>query len=226
MARCPTCRSKNLRDNYHPAPLIIRLFGFRALICNECNRQFMGFSIGSPTEGVDPYAIPASEPSIEEQLAQIELARLESAQLPPAPPAAMESFGPRISETPSRRERVTVAIRPDPSWDQAAQGNRNSGRNERTAPVLQFHSQSADSRKETPIELKPAEPDEKLPPCPQCGSYNVRRRLRKRLERVTVAMIDNEAFHCDHCSTPFYSSPEDEINNNPSGYLDHSPSSR
>jgi hypothetical protein len=222
MASCPSCRNRNLRDNYHPAPLIYRLFGIRALICNDCNRQFHAFALRSPTGGVDPYAIPPDELSIEARLAELEKSRFgnvqpsvtqSTLQLPaeigPVAPATVEP----PMKTPARRERVTVALRPEHSLEEMAQGKMLSARGESGAHVLKFQSQNNEVRTEHPIELKAAEPNEKLPPCPQCGSYNVRRRLRKRLERVTVAMLDNEAFHCDHCQTPFYSSPEDELNN-------------
>src|SRR5258708_350332 len=45
MKRCPKCRSTRVRRGYAYDPLIIRVLGFRELLCDSCNLRFRGFVI-------------------------------------------------------------------------------------------------------------------------------------------------------------------------------------
>ncbi len=45
MAKCPSCGSSRIRNDYRPAPLALRIFFIRAFLCNHCNYQFKAFSI-------------------------------------------------------------------------------------------------------------------------------------------------------------------------------------
>jgi hypothetical protein len=45
MALCPACGSSRVRNDYKPAPLFLRIFFVRALLCDHCNHQFKVFSI-------------------------------------------------------------------------------------------------------------------------------------------------------------------------------------
>jgi predicted Zn-ribbon and HTH transcriptional regulator len=45
MRRCPKCRSSRVRRGYAHDPLIVRLVGFRELLCDSCNLRFRGFVI-------------------------------------------------------------------------------------------------------------------------------------------------------------------------------------
>lgn len=45
MKHCPKCRSSRIRRGYAPDPLIVRIFGFRELLCDGCNLRFRGFVI-------------------------------------------------------------------------------------------------------------------------------------------------------------------------------------
>jgi hypothetical protein len=50
MALCPACGSSRVRNDYKPAPLALRIFFVRALLCDHCNYQFKVFSFaGAPT---------------------------------------------------------------------------------------------------------------------------------------------------------------------------------
>jgi hypothetical protein len=46
MALCPACGSSRVRNDYKPAPLALRIFFVRALLCDHCNYQFKVFSFG------------------------------------------------------------------------------------------------------------------------------------------------------------------------------------
>lgn len=43
MKRCPKCHSSRVRRGYAHDPLIVRLFGYRELLCDSCNLRFKGF---------------------------------------------------------------------------------------------------------------------------------------------------------------------------------------
>ena len=45
MKRCPKCNSTRVRRGYAHDPLIVRLVGFRELLCDSCNLRFRGFVI-------------------------------------------------------------------------------------------------------------------------------------------------------------------------------------
>jgi len=45
MKHCPKCRSSRIRRGYALDPLVVRMFGFRELLCDSCNLRFRGFVI-------------------------------------------------------------------------------------------------------------------------------------------------------------------------------------
>src|SRR6185295_15711485 len=45
MKHCPKCGSSRVRRGYAHDPLLIRMLGFRELLCDSCNLRFRGFVI-------------------------------------------------------------------------------------------------------------------------------------------------------------------------------------
>jgi transposase-like protein len=45
MKHCPKCGSSRIRHGYAYDPLIVRMLGFRELLCDGCNLRFRGFVI-------------------------------------------------------------------------------------------------------------------------------------------------------------------------------------
>ena len=43
--RCPRCRSSRIQRGYDEPPLLLRLFGYYDLFCNNCNLEFKGFAV-------------------------------------------------------------------------------------------------------------------------------------------------------------------------------------
>ena len=43
MRHCPKCNSSRVRRGYAHDPIVVRLFGFRELLCDSCNLRFRGF---------------------------------------------------------------------------------------------------------------------------------------------------------------------------------------
>ena len=55
MVLCPACGSSRVRNDYKPAPLVLRIFFVRAFLCDHCNYQFKVFSIaGAPARSQQP----------------------------------------------------------------------------------------------------------------------------------------------------------------------------
>jgi len=48
MVICPACGSAKIRNDYRPAPIFLRVLLIRALLCDNCNRQFKAFSPRAP----------------------------------------------------------------------------------------------------------------------------------------------------------------------------------
>jgi hypothetical protein len=44
MPNCPSCGSARVRSGYRPAPLSLRIIGFRELLCDNCNYLYRAFS--------------------------------------------------------------------------------------------------------------------------------------------------------------------------------------
>lgn len=45
MKQCPKCGSSRIRRGYAYDPILIRMLGFRELLCDGCNLRFRGFVI-------------------------------------------------------------------------------------------------------------------------------------------------------------------------------------
>ena len=43
--RCPKCGSRRVRRGYRNTPIILRLIGVYALLCDNCNLLFTGFAV-------------------------------------------------------------------------------------------------------------------------------------------------------------------------------------
>lgn len=43
--RCPKCRSRRVRRGYTDTPVLLRMIGVYALLCDNCNLLFKGFAV-------------------------------------------------------------------------------------------------------------------------------------------------------------------------------------
>ena len=43
--RCPKCRSARVRRGYKDTPIVLRMIGVYALLCDNCNLLFTGFAV-------------------------------------------------------------------------------------------------------------------------------------------------------------------------------------
>ncbi|GEM_PF-1473371 len=202
MVLCPACSSSRIRSDYRPAPLALRLFGIRALLCDHCNHQFKAFSLRAPKSRAPRHSnhkvdvsnpAPAANPDyligevVEAEQVQLEQPRrftidLEALRLQSAVQEEVNGAIVVDQISPVRRDLRTEITK------LYAQGAKDQPRQIGPAPN---HSSSA------------------LPACASCGSHNVKRRHRKLMERVAFSVTDHKAFTCRSCGESFYARIDD-----------------
>ncbi|MFN0088626.1 MAG: hypothetical protein ACKVX9_24775 [Blastocatellia bacterium] len=196
MVVCPSCKSSRIRNDYKPAPLWLRLFGVRALLCDHCNFQYRAFCLRSPKTGKPRQAKPKAD--VFNEAARVDLSQLRS----------------NIAE--EQREKAGKLKRRELSLRHVAQSETVAGQvipvqNEMRTQILKLNAQGAQESMvpaASPPALREANTASSQPPCPQCASRNVRRRQRTALERAALALSDYRAFQCQACSVSFYAKPD------------------
>ena len=198
MVVCPSCKSSRVRNDYKPAPLVLRLIGIRALLCDYCNFQFRAFCPRPPRAGKPKAAKPRVEPA--QPASNVDLAKLR------------EKIATEQQEKAEGLKRIQLTLRPSVKSETVTGQLLKPGQPDLRTQVLKLHAQGAkDFAAATPA---PAPPIEELaapgmqPPCPQCASRNVRRRQRTSLERAALSLTDYRAFQCRDCSASFYAKLE------------------
>jgi hypothetical protein len=177
--------------------LALRLFGIRALLCDHCNHQFKAFSLRAPksrtsrhsnrnADGFNPAPIVNTDYFNGEvveagQLQSVQPRRftidLEALRLQSAVQEEVNGAIVVDQISPVRRDLRTEITK------LYAQGAKDTSRQNGSAPN---HSSSD------------------LPACASCGSFNVKRRQRKLIERVAFSVTAHKAFTCLSCGESFY----------------------
>ncbi len=199
MVVCPSCNSSRIRNDYQPAPIWLRIFGVRALLCDYCNFQFRAFCPRSPNGGKPRQA--KAKADVFTEAPKVDLARLRS----------------DIAE--EHREKVDKLKRMELSIRHATQSEEVPGQvihvqNDLRTQVLKLHAQGGrEAASAEPAEARTLSEPESIapaaqPPCPQCASRNVRRRQRTAVERAALSLSDYRAFQCRDCSASFYAKAE------------------
>ncbi|MEY4167886.1 MAG: hypothetical protein RIR52_1710 [Acidobacteriota bacterium] len=166
MAICPACGSSRIRNDYRPAPIFLRAIFVRALLCDNCNRQFRAFS--------------------------------------PRPPGNHSSGRAR-----KKADTFVKASRPvdleSPTDGGGGQGARRAGLRDQIAQ--QDRTITEPTRWKTEI-TRVGGSSRRI--CPDCGSSRIRRRPRKRLERLLLSITDHRAYVCQECQSSFYARSSDQ----------------
>jgi hypothetical protein len=205
MLLCPACGSSRIRNDYKPAPVVVRVLGIRALLCDHCNHQFKTFAIKSPK----PRA-PRSPKIRTELLAVAPSVELNGHNGNHAP---VEAAANGKNNTP---KRVTI--------DLDALRLRSKTQEEVAGTIVVDHISPVCSDIRTEITriytagandlLTDGSPelgrDNSAPACAHCGSENVRRRHRTLMERVAFSVLNHKAFSCRSCGETFYGKDIDE----------------
>ncbi|MGH9803339.1 MAG: hypothetical protein ACRD82_23495 [Blastocatellia bacterium] len=212
MVICPSCGSSRIRNDYKPAPLILRVTGIRALLCDSCNFQFRAFSPISPksrrprhttrkadvfnsAETVDPDKLNFNPPPTTER-------REPKLKLP-----ISTKPGHSLQTMPMGVAVATVQPQPRIAVEQVAPVRRDL-----RTEITKLYAQEA--KVESGTKTRGADRAElgfTVLSCPECGSQNIKRRKRNFFERVFLSLTDHKPYVCRKCDNSFYSkSPEQE----------------
>jgi|SRR5215475_12676336 len=129
MALCPACGSSHVRNDYKPAPLALRIFFVRALLCDHCNYQFKIISFaGAPAR---PQQRSAGKPDVfnPPTARSVDLTRLKEGATRLKSPARQDQ--PRSPVQHDLRTEIT-RLRAQEENDQA---NQNSLDQEQPTPA-------------------------------------------------------------------------------------------
>jgi hypothetical protein len=200
MVVCPSCGSSRIRNDYKPAPLALRAFGIRALLCDHCNRQFRAFSPAAPKSHAPRRARHQSDvfnPAPPVDLNQLNQNSVSSNQEQP-PKIRLNRFARTAEPQPTVVGEIVTSDRPDLRTE-----------------ITKLHEQSAKTM------LNPGKPAQQLKSgnavvCPQCGSQDLKQRHRSGLERTVFSITDHKAFTCLVCHASFYARLEEEESKTPS----------
>ena len=200
MVVCPSCESTNIRNDYKPAPLILRMLGIRALLCDHCNRQFKAFCPVSPKR-----TSKSGKPSRDR------ISTGGSAEIGPlAPRVDLGQLRRNVAEAQAQQadslRRVQLSLKPSESGEVVA-GQEIPIQHDLKTQVLKLHAQSA---KEAPRKQAAQAHSNSTLECSECGSRNVKQRHRSAIERAALALTDHKAFNCRDCGASFYAKQDDK----------------
>lgn len=177
MVLCPACGSSRIRHDYRPAPLYLRLFLVRALLCDHCNRQFRAFSLRMPGDRQSTRPRRRADTFVQSPLTPMrEGGKIE-----------LDSVNHSHDES-----RLLI--------------NQIVERQQPVAPInpadIEVSGRGTVNAEEDPNHAKA-----KAIVCPDCGSSRIKRRPRKTLERLFLSITDHRAYVCRECQNSFYDRP-------------------
>jgi hypothetical protein len=191
MAVCPSCKSPNIRNDYKPAPIWLRVLGVRALLCDYCNRQFRAFAPREPRR-------PRKAKSVTEPPANAADVNLGSLR---------QDIAAAQSEKAESRDRIKLTVKPDAPGEIVA-GQALPVRNDIQTQILKLHVHGAPAKTEGAAQSG----SRSRPLCSGCGGENVRRRRRTPFERATLALTGLKAFVCHDCNASFFARLDETAN--------------
>jgi predicted RNA-binding Zn-ribbon protein involved in translation (DUF1610 family) len=201
MIVCPSCGSTRIRNDYRPAPLMLRVIFIRALLCDYCNLQFRAFSLAPPRSGRKPHSIANTI---------IKEVQIERPPLKIQRKSDLSGLGP--AEDDGSIPESAAAIIPIQSDLRTEIARVQEARNAKEAQEANL----------------PKEHQKASAACPECGSSWVRRRQRSGLERAIFAFTNHKAFICRSCDASFYARvvSEESAANGPSDIMGSSRSAQ
>ncbi len=215
MVICPSCGSSRIRNDYKPAPFILRMIGIRALLCDNCNFPFRAFS---------PLPPKSRRPRHLTRKADV---------FNPAPPVNLSELK---QEPLAGKPELKLVLSMPESQSNSLQGLKQEQGLLTAQPVMRNASdlavpvrtdlrteitrlQTRDIKKaamDLAIGDSASEPSSQSNRgsssqiCPECDSQNVRRRHRNLVERAILSVTDHKPYVCRNCGASFYAKNEDE----------------
>ena len=214
MVTCPSCGSSRIRNDYKPAPIVLRVIGIRALLCDNCNFQFRAFSPLPPKNRRPRNSARKAESFFVTESASPGKVDLEKLDFP-APPT--EKREPKLA--------LPISAKPSPSLQPMQMGVAVAAGQSQPAIVSGVAvDQIAPARQDLRTEItklyttQGASPDRAAKAnrlaqeavdstaltCPECGSHNIKRRKRNLVEKTFLSFTDHKPYICRKCDAAFY----------------------
>jgi len=198
MVTCPSCGSSRIRNDYKPAPIVLRVIGIRALLCDNCNYQFRAFSPLSPKNRRQRNS--ARKADVFNANESVDLGKLNFHSAPAErrePVLALPiSANPNHSVQPMQMDMAVAGVQSQSRIviDQLAPARHNL-----RTEITKLYEQNVR------VEAAVPEADRSSMTCPECGSGNIKRRKRNMFEKVFLSVTDHKSYVCRKCDTAFYS---------------------
>lgn len=212
MVVCPSCGSSRIRNDYKPAPVLLRVAGIRALLCDHCNHQFRAFSLREPKRPLPPEATRKADVFNPAPAVDLNQLKTKPAETKPADRKA-EQKAEKKKDAPRRISlknlHRTRSVHPPVNGELVNPRPRDL--RTRITSLYEQRVRQAEALKEADSAEIPSLPTassghEAI--CPECSSNDVRRRPRNTLERAVFSITDHKAFKCLSCGASFYARPE------------------
>ncbi len=208
MVTCPSCGSSRIRNDYKPAPIVLRVIGIRALLCDNCNFQFRAFSPLPPksrrprnsARKAEPFPAPETV-----DFGKVDLDKLDFN----SPPG--EKREPKLA--------LPISAKPSPSIQPmqlgiaVAAGQAQPGmvmdqiapvRNHLRTEITKLYTQEANERAVKANHMVQEAVQSSDLACPECASHNIKRRKRNLFEKAFLSFTDHKPYVCRKCDAAFY----------------------
>ena len=211
MVTCPSCGSTKIRNDYKPAPTVLRIVGIRALLCDNCNCQFRAFS-PLPPKSRRPRGSSARKADVFNAKEAVDLSNL--------------NFNPPPTERHDAQLALPISAKPASSiqpmqMEVAVAGAQHQSQvvMNQIAPVQQNLRTEITKLYEQDLKVDVgARTNETIPDmahlslmtCPECGSHNIKRRKRNAFEKVFLSFTDHKPYVCRKCDSAFYSKSSEQ----------------
>ncbi len=207
MVICPSCGSSRIRNDYKPAPFVLRMIGIRALLCDNCNFPFRAFSPLPPKTRRGRHSMRKAD------------------VFNPAPAVDLSQFAPNLSGEKAELKLVSPNVASQPKPAQAMQLDVVAStalpnprvmadlavpvRNDLRTEITRLHAQGS---KDPSVSAESSEANKSSAQniCPECDSHNTRRRHRNIVERAVLSVTDHKPYVCRNCGASFYAKSEDQ----------------
>ncbi len=181
MVKCPACGRTRIRSDYHSAPLYLRIFLIRALLCDYCNLQFRAFSLKAPQSHSARRAKRKADTFVAQGSTAVEVTEEGKEVRVDTDESAVGEVRPAESEKGGSGRDIV-----DPPGDL-----REESGTEVTTPVNSI----------APV---PATGRVSAMRCPKCASSDIVRRHRTRVERIVFGLTGHRAYVCRQCKAQCY----------------------
>ncbi|QQS44994.1 MAG: hypothetical protein IPM66_13560 [Acidobacteriota bacterium] len=203
MVVCPSCGSSRIRNDYKPAPVLLRVVGIRALLCDHCNHQFRAFSPRAPRHGRPSGA--SRKADVFNPAPEVDLSKLKVKPAEERKPEEKKKDPPRKISL----KNLNLVISHHPPVNGELVHSRPRDLRTRVTTLYEQKIRQVEALKSSSgISSLTAGSLDDMAICPECGSRDAKRRPRKALERVVLSITDQKPYNCLDCGASFYTRPE------------------